>query len=74
MSTRESLQIGLVVSYVFTKVAFLPTRLLAALRGLSSYNLPNMVGNVKTSQILAFIFETNIMQSTGLPSEPAATK
>lgn len=34
-STRESLQIGLVGSYVFTKVAFLPTRLLAALKGLS---------------------------------------
>lgn len=72
--TRESLQIGRVLSYVFTKVAILPTGLLAALEGLSQYDLPNMVGNVKTWQIFAFIFEANIMQPAGLPSEPVAIK
>lgn len=49
-------------------------RLLAALRGLSEHNLPNMVGNVETLQILAFISEANITQSSGSPPEPAATK
>lgn len=56
------------VSYVFAKVAFLPTRLLAALRGLNEYNLPNMVENVKKSQTFAFLSEANITQPTDLPS------
>ena len=60
--------------YVSAKWQFLLARLLAALRGLGEHNLPNMVGNVKTLQILAFISEANITQSSGSPPEPAATK
>lgn len=42
---------------------------MAALKGPSQFNLPNMVGNVTTLQTLAFIFEDNIIQSKGQPPE-----